>query len=531
MRIIPDPYFCKELEGGLDWRKVGSWQADERFAEAAEIMRPFFPAGEGEPAVHVDYDKGIAEEGYELEVKPGGVYVKASSASGVLYAFSSLRIHSGADLGKNRMRAVRIKDKPKVHYRGLLLDVARYFASVDEVKKIIDLMLLLKLNVLHLHLTDDQGWRVEIKKYPLLTQVGAKREKTNIGCWQSTADDGTPHEGFYTQDDVRDLVAYAAARGITIVPEIDMPAHFTSAFAAYPWLACREVEGIKPAWFMGGKYPESIGWEDWNRSACMGKESTFEFIFGVLDEICELFPGPFIHIGGDEAPKEEWKKCPLCQKRKKELGLKTEKQLQGYFTNRVYEYVKGKGKQLIGWNEVLGGKNLDKDVVVQYWTALPDRKVKKHIKKGGRVILSKHEAFYFDMPYAQYPLKNTYTFTPKQLGIGKKYEKNILGYEGCLWAEWTPTLDKREFQLFPRAEALAEISWNTRGVNEEKFLKAKDDFARILRALGVTYACDEIAQISDRKKRKEITSAWYQKDTNVEYNMQRSEASLPTQSE
>ncbi len=366
MKIIPNPEVVEVNKGTIDLLKIGNWCVDERFVVAECVMKKYFPQGKGDLALNIVYLEKICNEGYILDITTNGINIETSTLSGALYALTSLRIHSETDLGKTVVECVHIEDRPKLRYRGILFDVARYFVDVAGVKHIIDLMLLNKLNVLHLHLTDDQGWRIEIKKYPLLTEIGSKREKTNIHGWHKIDDDGTPHSGYYTQEEIRDIVSYATDRGVMVIPEIDMPAHFTAAFAAYPWLGCREIEGIKPAWFMGGKYPASIGWKDWNRSACIGKESTFEFIFNVIDEVFDLFPAPYFHIGGDEAPKEEWQNCPHCQKRKKELGIKTEKELQCYFINRVYKYVKDKGRRLIGWNEVLQGNDLDKDVVVQY---------------------------------------------------------------------------------------------------------------------------------------------------------------------
>lgn len=516
MGILPSPKLVQEKPGTLDLLQIGKWCVDERFHVAEQVMKGYFPNGNGERTVAIEYSDRIPQEGYTLDVTPSGINIQASTLSGALYGLTSLRIHSETDLGNTIVPCVHITDEPKLGYRGILFDVARYFVDVTGVKRLIDLMLLHKLNVLHLHLTDDQGWRIEIKKYPLLTQIGSKREKTNIHGWHKTDDDGTPHSGYYTQEDIRDLVQYAHDRGITIIPEIDMPAHFMAAFAAYPWLGCRELEGIQPAWFMGGKYPTSIGWKDWNRSACIGKESTFRFIFDVIDEVFELFPAPYFHIGGDEAPKEEWKNCPHCQKRKQENGLKSEKELQCYFINRVYQYVKSKGRRLIGWNEVLQGNGLDKDVIVQYWTPTPDRKVAKHLRKGGNVIISKHQAFYFDMAFGQYPLKNTYTFTPKKLGIREKYLPQVLGYEGCLWAEWTPNMHKREFQLFPRTDALAEIAWSSHKLDKQDFLDRLDAFLPVLDALGVNYAERDIAEISNRRERAKITYAWYHYDQDME---------------
>ena len=221
-------------------------------------------------------------------------------------------------------------------------------------------------------MTDDQGWRIEIKKYPLLTEIGSKRAYTQIHGWGSTDIINEEYSGFYTQDDIKEIVDYAAKRGIMVVPEIDFPAHCAAAIAAYPWLACREINRDVPGYFGGAIPQRKLRQFDWNRPICPGKNKTVDFVKNVIDEVCSLFPAPYFHIGGDEAPKSEWKKCPCCQKRIKDNNLKDEEDLQGWLNNEILAFVKSKGKRLIGWNEVLKAKSLDKSVICQYWTPKKD---------------------------------------------------------------------------------------------------------------------------------------------------------------
>ncbi|MDR3264053.1 MAG: beta-N-acetylhexosaminidase [Clostridiales bacterium] len=493
---------------------------DGTFLDKLDINNLSLTEDASAPSLRIIYDEKIPTEGYDLKISKDGILIKASDTSGALYAVQTLRIAAKADTAaankKYIIECADISDSPDRAWRGLLLDVARHFYTVGSVKKIIDLMLLHKLNVLHLHLTDDQGWRIEIKKYPLLTEIGSKREKTHIHGWKKNDDDGTPHSGYYTQDDIKDIVAYAALRGINIVPEIDMPAHFAAAFASYGHLACRDKK-VEVSWFFGGYYPMTHGIKDWNRSACIGKKTTFDFVYGVIDEICELFPFGYFHIGGDEAPKAEWETCPDCQRLMQEQSLQNTKQLQGYFINKVNEYVKSKGKKLIAWNEVLQGHNLDNSVLIQYWTPRADPNVPEYLKNGGKVIMSKHRSFYFDMPYSQYPLKNTFAFTPFIEGITEAYAKNIVGVEGALWTEWIGNTDKLEFQLFPRMTAAAERAWSDDIGDYKEFLERLGDFYQIVDALDVNYAEAAVADPKNPVKRLFTTAEWYLKNQDREY--------------
>lgn len=358
-----------------------------------------------------------------MEVTPDLISIKASSETGAYYALQTLRQIGRFELGSKEIPCCIINDKPRFSWRGVQLDESRHFFGKEYVKKMLDMMFMLKLNVFHWHLTDDQGWRIEIKKYPLLTEIGSKRAYTQIHGWGSTDIINEEYSGFYTQDDIKEIVDYAAKRGIMVVPEIDFPAHCAAAIAAYPWLACREINRDVPGYFGGAIPQRKLRQFDWNRPICPGKDKTVDFVKNVIDEVCSLFPAPYFHIGGDEAPKSEWKKCPCCQKRIKDNNLKDEEDLQGWLNNEILAFVKSKGKRLIGWNEVLKAKSLDKSVICQYWTPKKDSRARDWANNGNSVILSNHQSFYFDMTYAQYSLKNTYNYNYKNFGIKPESEK------------------------------------------------------------------------------------------------------------
>ncbi len=533
LNIIPKPLKLVEKKGGTEINKNCKIRADDVLLKGAEIFAKEILgvdtaefSAEDAP-VKIVLNSTLSREEYRLKGEEKSLIIEASDFAGVFYAVQTLKqiIFFTESTEENTvcMPCVEISDKPRFEHRALLFDESRHFFGKAEVKRLLDLMAMYKLNVFHWHLTDDQGWRVEIKKYPLLTEIGSKRKDSSLYGWRRAVLEGKSHEGYYTQNDIREIVAYAQDRNITIIPEIDMPAHFAAAMAAYNYLGCREIP-CEVHWFFGGGVPMKMGWKDWNRSACAGKESTYEFIFDVIDEITELFPAPYFHIGGDEAPKDEWKKCPECQKKMKENNLKDVEALQGYFNNRIAKYLEGKNKRLIVWNEALGADNLNNQVIGQYWTPKNDKNVNKHIEKGGQVIISKHQAFYFDMGYNQYPLKNTYKFEPLKKMIDPKHEDRILGLEGTLWTEWIADREKVDMQLFPRLQALSEIAWVPGGrKNFGEFLDRMHQNNKILHTLGVNYAEDRVSMPKNPIRRKHEINMWYNKDQHREVVLNRKE--------
>ncbi|MGN0447571.1 MAG: beta-N-acetylhexosaminidase [Acutalibacteraceae bacterium] len=521
--IIPRPQIIETSKGYKTISDESSIYVSYQLSEITDILKEEFPVlgnavymnGDMQKAdICFIYSRELEDEAYKITIDEKGLCFEASGYAGAFYAVQTLKQILFFDAAEKEIKVpfLSIYDQPRFKHRGLMLDESRHFFGKEECKRILKLMSLYKLNTFHWHLTDDQGWRIEIKKYPLLTQIGSKRKDTGIHGWKSTDMLGKPHEGYYTQEEIREIVAYAKRLNITVIPEIDMPAHFAAAMASYNHLACREIP-CEVHWFFGGYVPTKMGWKDWNRSACPGKESTYQFIFDVIDEVSELFPSPYFHIGGDEAPKDEWKKCPHCQKRMKDNRLKNEEELQGYFNNRVSEYLKSKGKRLIVWNEALCADNLDNGTVGQYWTQKKDANVKKHLKNGGKIIISKHQAFYFDMCHSQYPLKNTYQFEPTKRMIPEKYVGQVLGMEGELWTEWVDCREKIDVQLFPRVLALSEICWVTdRKKNMDEFLERMNEHKKILASLGVNYAEDEVSMPRGIFNRKKETAIWYKSD-------------------
>lgn len=531
INIIPKPVKLVELDGEFTINAKTTYTGDKTLLPVMDFLNEYLTNSIGSTLkeskdgdIVFVLDQNQPKEGYKIGFEKDKMLISASAYEGAFYAVQTIRQVFGTDTkkGVKELTAAKfaIEDYPRFSWRAMLFDEGRHFFGESEVKRLIDIMALHKLNTLHWHLTDDQGWRIEIKKYPLLTQIGSKRVDTNINGWKRDDREGKPHEGFYTQEQIKDIVEYAANRAIMIVPEIDMPAHFAAALAGYNWLGCRDIPCEVP-WYFGGYVPLKEGKKDWNRPACPSKDTTYQFIYDVIDECAELFPAPYFHIGGDETPKEEWKVCPTCQKFMKEQGLKNVDDLQGYFTNKVYEYIKTKNKRLIGWNEILRADNLDTAVIAQYWVPTRDRNVERYINNGGQVIMSKHHAFYFDMCYSQYPLKNTYKFEPVFHGIKRESEKNVLGVEGALWTEWIGDRLKMDVSLFPRMEALCEVGWTPKSEkNYEDFLRRLEKFKEILTANKVWYAEDEVSMPKGFIKRQKDMYNWTYKfqDMDVKYN-------------
>ena len=421
--------------------------------------------------VFFDLDTSIADEGYSLDIDPSKIIIKASSAAGFYYAVQSLKqLLPIAVYGDKKSDSVEewevpcahIDDVPRFSYRGMHLDVARHFFSVDEVKRYIDLLAMHKLNVFHWHLTDDQGWRIEIKKYPKLTEIGSIRKYTMV---EKNFDqyDNTPYGGYYTQEQIRDIVNYAKERFITIIPEVDLPGHMVAALASYPSLGCTggpyEVQGV---W---GVHPDVL---------CAGKEETYEFVTDVLSEVIELFPSRYIHIGGDECPKDRWKKCPLCQVRIRKLGLKTDKEhtaeerLQSYFMTRVEKFLNENNRQIIGWDEILEG-GAAPNATVMSWRGT-DGGVQA-AKLRHNVVMTPNTYLYFDYYQSEdtqteplaigsyVPLERVYDFEPVPDTLDNDSKKYILGAQANLWTEYISDFKQVEYMLLPRLDALSEVQW------------------------------------------------------------------------
>ena len=511
INLIPMPKSIKEFQGGytID-RDAVALSFDSELESLKDIVPEVLKITPAEPEKIIDisfiYDSKTDKNAYSLSVTQSGVRVYASDYEGAMYAVATIRQLYKTDITDNKnltASCVEIKnDKPLYDWRGLQLDESRHFFGTDTVKKLLDFMSLYKLNRFHWHLTDDQGWRIEIKKYPLLTEIGSKRKGTQLHSWSNMEYDNTPYEGHYTQQQIAEIVEYAKKRAIEIIPEIDFPAHCASAIAAYNDLACRNIP-CRVFDFCNWDLGKKLDYNDGNRPLCLGRDKSIEFVCDVIDEVAGLFPFEYFHVGGDEAPKDEWKKCPECQARMKKEGIKTETDLQGWFTNKVNAHLKSRGKIMVGWNEILES-NIDKDIVAQYWTPKRDKKINEHMQDGGKVILSWHKYFYFDMLHSYCTPKGTYNFTYKTAKVPKKLKNSVMGVEGENWTEWTRTEDELFFKIFHRGLALAETGWTDESDKDYgSFVKRLSKQKKIMDALGIFYGSDDITmQKAKRKKAK-----------------------------
>ena len=503
--IIPEP---DSISIGEDCFKVAgapSIVGDNIPASAVEAIKDFSnhlqtvtgkPIRKNAPAFSYKLDEKLAPEAYTIEINRKGANISASDLNGFLYAIQSVKqmlptavYGNTASKEKWILPAVRIQDGPRFAYRGLMLDSSRHFIPAEEVYKIIDLMLVHKMNRLHWHLTDDQGWRIESKKYPRLTEIGAWRNGTEIQ--RRKVADGIRYGGFYTQDQLRAIVKYAAARGITIVPEIDIPGHTTAAVASYPELGCsgKQVE-VRQLWGIS----EDV--------LCPGKESTFEFLEGILTELMDIFPSEYIHIGGDECPKQSWENCPRCQARIRQLGLRdkdgfsAEHYLQNYVTARVQKIINDHGRKIIGWDEILEGE-LAEGATVMSWRGTKGGI--EAIGKGFDVIMSPNNYCYINYFQTKerdkeprrngryLPIEKVYGYEPSE-GIPEDGMGYVLGVQCNLWGEFLPDTTHLEYQLLPRMSAFSEVAW-CRKDNKDygRFLTSLEHMTGIYKALDFVY--------------------------------------------
>ena len=510
-RVTDRPVTCDSRTDERTQRAVVGFAA--RLATVTGGTNPVTVADEM-PASGIRFvtDESLPAEGYELNVDGEGIEVRASQFPGFLYALQSLgQLLPAAVYGTEpapdaawEVPCVKIADAPRFAYRGMHLDVARHFFSVDEVTRYIDVMAIHKLNTLHWHLTDDQGWRIEIKRYPELTAVGSIRKATVVRKEWGTYD-GTPYGGFYTQDEIRDVVKYAADRGVTVIPEIDLPGHMLAALTAYPELGCT-----------GGPYEVWGRWGVADDVLCPGREKTFEFLEGVLTEVMELFPSEYIHIGGDECPKVRWEKCPRCQAKIRQLGLKddgehtAEHYLQSYVTDRIGKFLAQHGRRIIGWDEILEGR-APSDAVVMSWRGSEGGIAAA--KLGHDVIMTPNSHFYFDYyqsldtdaePFGiggYIPMEQVYSYDPAFPELTPEQQKHILGVQANLWTEYVLSDEHLEYMLLPRLAALSEVQWclpETKDWNrfigsfrmDEIYSQMGYEFAKHIFGVTASYAVD-----------------------------------------
>ncbi|NVK52290.1 MAG: family 20 glycosylhydrolase [Flavobacteriaceae bacterium] len=501
--IIPIPLNQKVNDGTFTLDNNVAIKSDKAFSTVANFAKAFIENGSSITFTTNDTSKKISfikdktikeEEAYALSVNSDAITIKANSPRGAFYGFQSLRqllpaSFEDASYKENSVtiQNIEITDKPQFRYRGMHLDVGRHFFSVAFIKKYIDLMAMLKMNTFHWHLTEDQGWRIEIKKYPKLNEVAAFRKETLIGHYsdQPHQFDGKKYGGYYTQEQVKDIVKYASERQITVIPEIEMPGHSQAALSAYPHLGCTE----KPI-------DVATKWGVFDDIYCT-KETTFKFLEAVLDEVMTLFPGKYIHIGGDEAPKTRWKACKNCQQVIKREGLKDEHELQSYFISRMEKYINSKGKQIIGWDEILEG-GLAPNATVMSWRGTNGAIVAA--KQHHDVILTPGSHCYFDHyqstnenePVAIggfLPLEKVYSFNPIPEELTKEEAKYVLGAQGNVWTEYMKTAEHVEYMAFPRMVALSEVVWsNPKDRNFSDFKNRLVSYFKRLDAKKVNYA-------------------------------------------
>lgn len=497
--IIPKPAKITILEGKFTLHKYTTLFFDQTNPELKRVIDLFRIFLKGPLGAEINYspkkpESGYIEltldstvlnkDGYVLRVTPAKIEIKARSAAGAFYAFQTLRQMLPAEIENQtavqkswEIPAVEIEDSPRFEYRGFMLDVARHFQPVEVLKRYVDLLSFYKINNLHLHLTDDQGWRIEIKKYPKLQQISAWRKESMVGHSEDKPRkyDGIRHGGYYSQEQLQDLVSYAQEHFITIIPEIELPGHSTAALAAYPELTCfpRTFEVT----------PDYGVFED----VYCTRESTFTFLEDVLSEVVEIFPGRMIHIGGDECPKTRWKTCPSCQQRIQQEKLKDENELQSYFIKRIQKFLNGKGRNIIGWDEIMEG-GLAPGATLMYWrTWLGDKHIAEAARADFKIIMSPLDPLYFNLyeneervitPLAYpglIPLNKVYNYNPVPVQLTGKDAQNIIGVQANLWSEYVTDGQSAEYMTFPRACALAEIGWSS----DES--KNYDDFIRRLK--------------------------------------------------
>ncbi len=506
--LIPWPRSVSPREGSFEWNRatrvvaVGDDSVRRVAASLVERVapalgfRPALDAARGENTVVLRLEPSLLEvEGYQLRVDQGGVELVAKNAHGLFYGIQTiaqllakpLDSRSAAAAAPCALPAVEIDDAPRFAYRGLHIDVARHFYPIAVVKRVIEQMARLKLNAFHWHLTEDQGWRIEIKTYPRLTEVGAWRKQTLIGHGQSEPKhyDGIAHGGFYTQTEVREVVRFAAERFVTVVPEIEMPGHSLAILAAYPELGCSP-----------GPYDVATRWGIFEDILCP-REETFTFLENVLSEVIELFPGKYVHVGGDEAPKARWKSSEFVQRLKVEQHLRDEDEVQSYFIRRIDRFLASRGKALVGWDEILEG-GLSPNATVMSWRGVSGGI--EAARQGHDVIMTPTTHAYFDYHQGPteleppgiggfLPLQTVYDFEPVPAELSADERRHVIGAQANLWTEYIKQESHLEYMLFPRLFAMSEVTWTPAAArNYAAFLGRAEPNALRLETEGVRVA-------------------------------------------
>lgn len=473
-------------EGNKDMERNAQFLA--RYVNDATRMTLSVVPGKAKKGIRLVLDKKVSgEEAYTIMVDKKGVTIAGSTPKGVFYGVQTLRksLPVGAATVV-RLPSVKISDSPRFVHRGMMLDCSRHFFPLEFVKRYIDLIAMHNMNVFHWHLSDDQGWRIEIKKYPELTIKGSRRSGTVIG-YNTALDDSIPYGGYYTQEQAREIVEYARQRYVTVIPEIDMPGHMLAALATYPELGCT-----------GGPYEVGHRWGIYKDVLCVGNDKIYDFCEGVLDEIMQIFPSKLIHIGGDETPTEVWEKCPKCIKRAEDNNM-TVKQVQSYFTSRIEKYVNSRGRRIIGWDEILGG-DISQSAVIQSWRDTKHGRIAA--EAGHDVIMSPTSHCYFDYSQADeknskyeptlcggyIPVEKVYAFEPCDENLSESSRPHILGVQANIWAEYLLYPNQVEYQALPRMAALAEVQWTSGKKDYQAFLERLNRLVSFYDLYKLTYA-------------------------------------------
>jgi hexosaminidase len=478
------------------------------FAPVANLLQKYLQGASSFPisakatksaVIQFSQNNSLGEEAYTLQISSTKIAIQAKTGKGAFYALQTLlqlmpaQVYAGSPLAGNiSIPNVQIKDEPRFSYRGLMLDVGRYYFPVASVKRFIDLMAVYKMNTFHWHLTEDQGWRIEIKKYPLLTSISSVRKESMLGHYRDQKYDGKPHGGFYTQEEVKDIVAYATKKYIEVIPEIEMPGHSQAVLAAYPQFGANadKLYQVKTKWGV-------------SEDVLFPREETFTFLEDVLTEVMALFPGQYIHIGGDECPKTQWKESRFCQDLIKKLGLKDEHELQSYFIRRIDKFVTSKGKKLLGWDEILEG-GLSPNAMVMSWRGTAGGV--EAAKQNHDVVMSPNSYFYLDYYQADpktepiaigglLPLSKSYSFEPNLPELTAEEAKHVVGIQANVWTEYINNISYAEYMTYPRALALSEIAWSAKeSKNYTDFKKRLTGHLPAMDALKINYSKAFLAQ-------------------------------------
>lgn len=494
IKIIPKPYKTEYLEGTFKIDSNTAIKSETVLTEKVNQLIGYLSPATGYTfPVNINQNKGncielrldknlesLGEEGYELTVTPEKVLIKAPNPTGIFWGIQTLRQLLPKEILRDALvqnvewvlPAVKITDKPEFKWRGLMIDYSRTFWNKSHTKKYIDALSYYKMNKLHMHLTDDQGWRLEIEKYPLLTEIASK--------FDTIYNEPKEREGFYSKDDIREIIQYAKDRNVEIIPEIEMPGHSAGVFAAYPEYSCSgERLSVRP--FRGGEgFQQAI--------FCAGNEGTFEFLENILSEVAELFPSEYIHIGGDEAQKHLWKSCPKCKQAIWDNGLAYEDELHSWFIKRIEKFLSEKGKKIIGWDEMMRG-GLSETATVMFWSGSRPYIPSTTVGKGNDVILSPTSYCYFDYDNTKLPVEKVYSFNPIEVyKLENTPKEHVLGVQGNFWSHIDRTEPKMDRQVFPRIIALAEVGWSTSGEkNWSNFRTRLEDHYNRLDIMDIYY--------------------------------------------